>query len=106
MLDILINKFENYGLLPVHNFCPEAKLSMEGRALSQHLKTRNYPFLQLILLPDATRESARVWLKMLTSAFAAITLWTNMILAINMKKPTRKARNVAKPNTLFIISAI
>ena len=26
-------------MLPVHNFCPEAKLSMEGRALSQHLKT-------------------------------------------------------------------
>ena len=50
--------------------------------------------VQVSLSPEETRQSARVWLKMSTSAFAARTLRTNLTLATSTKKPARKARIV------------
>ena len=44
-------------------------------------KNMKVPTVLPALLPEAIRQSASVWLKMLTSAFAAITLWANLTLA-------------------------
>ena len=61
-------------------------------------------FFFLLILPEATRHSARVWLKMLTSTLAAKTLRANLILAANMRKPARKARIVKTlPPSMFAI---
>ena len=46
--------------------------------------------------PDATRQIARDWLKMLMSAFAVSSLLTKWILATQMEKPMRNARLVPK----------
>ena len=56
-------------------------------------------YLNLILkcaLPDAMRQIARDWLKMLMSALARSSLRTKRILATKMEKPTRKARVVSR----------
>ena len=69
---------------------------------SQTWQNSTFP-ISISISPDATRQSARVLLKMSTSVFAATTRRTNLILATNMKRPMRNARIVADGPKMFPI---
>ena len=51
----------------------------------QHL-AKDQNLTLFLFLPETTRQSARVWLKTMTSTFAATTLRANLTLATNIKK--------------------
>ena len=73
---------------------------IKGKSKKQSDCNETNKLVKTKVSPDTTRQSARVWLKMSTSAFAATIFWTNLILATKMRKPTRKARIVARAKIL------